>query len=66
MRCLLQPQLFPLLTQVLHYTRLVLSVCHRQSVAFETWKLKVIHSQSLSFLTPSLRLLSYLALHLYY
>jgi hypothetical protein len=31
------------LSQVLHYTLFVLSVSHRQSVAFETWKPTVIH-----------------------
>ena len=47
-------------SQVLHYTPLVLSVSHWQSVAFVTWKPKVIdlyfHSYSGSF--PTLRFIS--------
>ena len=43
--------------QVLHYTPLVRCLSHGQSVACETWKLKVIHFPFLTFLTPSPRIL---------
>ena len=52
-----------LVRYVVHCMLDVLCSSHRPTVAFQTWKPNSFHSP-LTFLTPSLRLLSYLALHL--